>query len=46
MLPTVREKSLLFPVALKIFIVQTGVSKGKVRHDQLILLSVAENYLV
>lgn len=46
LLQTIREMSHLCPVSLKIYIVQPGVSKANVTHDQLELLSVTENYLM
>ena len=44
-LRTVREMSHLCEVTLKIFIVQPGVSKANVSRQQLLLMSVTENYL-
>jgi superfamily II DNA or RNA helicase len=42
---TIREMSQLCPVALGIYMVQPGVSKNQITRDQLLLLSVTENYL-
>ena len=41
----IKEKSREIPVDLKIFIVQPGLYKLKASIDQLVLLSVTENYL-
>ena len=46
LLQTTREMSRLCPVKLSINIVQPGVSKARATRDQLLLLSVAENYLL
>ena len=46
LLQTNREMSYLCPVSLKIYIVQPGVSRGRVTPGQLELLSVTENYLM
>jgi superfamily II DNA or RNA helicase len=46
LLITIREMSRLFPVTLKIFIVQPGVSKANVTRDQLQIISVTENHLM
>lgn len=43
---TLREMSRVLPTELKIFIVQPGVAKSRISHDQLQLLSVTENYLM
>ncbi len=42
----IRQMSEIWPVRLKIFVVQPGVSKEKVSKDQLELLSVTENHLL
>ena len=42
----IREKSRSFPLKLKIFIVQPGLSKSEASIDQLRLLSVTETYLM
>lgn len=46
LLLTIREISRQCRIALKIFVVQPGVSKGRVSEDQLQLLSVTENHLM
>jgi superfamily II DNA or RNA helicase len=46
LLLTIREMSRLCPVALKIYIVQPGLSKGQASPEQLELLSVTETYLM
>jgi superfamily II DNA or RNA helicase len=45
-LTQIREKSRIYPVKLRVFIVQPGLSKQKATHSQLELLSVTENYLM
>lgn len=45
LLRVVREMSHVYPVSLKVFIVQPGVSKANATRDQLLLMSVTENYL-
>lgn len=42
----IRQMSEIWPLRLKIFVVQPGVSKEKVSRDQLELLSVTENHLL
>jgi len=42
----IRAMSEIWPIHLKIFIVQPGVSKEKVSRDQLELLAVTENHLL
>jgi hypothetical protein len=42
---TLRDMSRLLPVDFKFYIVQPGVSKANASPDQLLLLSVTENYL-
>lgn len=46
LLQSIREMSRICGIALKVFIVQPGVSKASVTLDQLQLLSVTENYLM
>jgi superfamily II DNA or RNA helicase len=46
LLYTIREMSRYCPVALKIFIVQPGLSKANATEAQLRLLSVSNNYLM
>ncbi len=46
MLTEVREKSRTWPVRLKVFTVQPGVSRASASDQQLELLSVTENYLL
>jgi hypothetical protein len=46
LLQTIREISHLCPVALKVFIVQPGLSKANATRDQLELLGVTENHLL
>lgn len=46
LLLTISEMSHLCPMALKIYIVQPGVSKADATRDQLGLMSVTENYLM
>jgi superfamily II DNA or RNA helicase len=45
LLRVIREMSHVCPVTLRVFIVQPGVSKANATRDQLLLMSVAENYL-
>ena len=45
LLRIIRDMSLVCPVTLKVFIVQPGVSKANATRDQLLLMSVTENYL-
>jgi hypothetical protein len=42
---TLREMSRFLPVNFRIYIVQPGVSKANASPQQLILLSVTENFL-
>jgi superfamily II DNA or RNA helicase len=46
LLHTIREMSRLCPIALKIYIVQPGLSKAQATRDQLELISVTESYLM
>lgn len=46
LLLAIREMSQVFPVSLRIFIVQPGLSKSNVSPSQLLLLSVTENHLM
>ncbi len=46
LLLTIREISRLYPLTLKVFIVQPGLSKAQVSREQLELLSVTETYLM
>lgn len=45
LLSTIREMSQICPVSLKVYIVQPGLSKANASADQLLILSVVENYL-
>ena len=42
----IKEMSEVWPVRLKIFVVQPGLSKAKVNQSQLQLLSVTDNHLL
>lgn len=46
LLETMREMSRIYPVTLKIFIVQPGLSKSRATSEQLELMSVTETYLM
>lgn len=45
LLYTIREISYIYPVKLRVFIVQPGLAKQKISPEQRSLLSVTENYL-
>ena len=45
-LQAIREISQMFPILMKISVVQPGVSVARVSADQLRLLGVTENYLL
>ncbi len=46
LLLTIREMSRIYPMSLKIFIVQPGLSKSRATREQLELMSVSETYLI